>query len=105
MLAASAFGSALPAWLAALPAAIAGILGDALRRPLARTASFRATQTEAASQSEMVGSYATVIRGEARRGQPAEAKTYDLRGRTHYVLIEPDEDSDVYGSWYSRLSS
>ena len=42
----------------------------------------------------MVGSYATIIRGEAKRGQPAEAKTYDLRGRTHYVLIEPDDAGD-----------
>lgn len=95
--AASVFGSALPTWLAALPAALAGILsmrygGQGLGRIFPRT------QTDAASQAEMVGSYATVIRGEARIGQPAEAKTTDLRGRTHYVLIEPAEEADVYGT-------
>jgi hypothetical protein len=96
-LAAGWFGAPLASWLAAIPAALAAIF--AMRhggRWLGRI--FPRTQTDAASQAEMVGSYATVIRGEARRGQPAEAKTYDLRGRTHYVLIEPAEDSDVYGT-------
>ena len=41
---------------------------------------------------------ATIIRGEAKRGQPAEAKAQDLRGRTHYVLIEPADDGMVYTS-------
>jgi hypothetical protein len=96
-LAASWFGGPLASWFAAIPAAIAGLFamrygGQWLGRIFPRT------QTDAASQAEMVGSYATVIRGEAKRGQPAEAKTYDLRGRTHYVLIEPAEESDVYGT-------
>lgn len=90
-------GFPLDPWVASLPAVLAGIF--AMRhvgRWLGRI--FPRTQTDAASQAEMVGSYATVIRGEARRGQPAEAKTHDLRGRTHYVLIEPAEEGTVYGA-------
>jgi len=45
-----------------------------------------------------VGSYATIIRGEAKQGQPAEAKTTDLRGRTHYILLEPGEAGMSYSA-------
>jgi hypothetical protein len=94
---ASAFGGPLNAWLAAIPALAAGIYGMRhLGRWLGRI--FPRDHTEAASQKDLVGSYATIIRGEAKKGQPAEAKTYDLRGRTHYVLIEPQDAEATYGA-------
>ncbi|MEM1192863.1 MAG: OB-fold-containig protein [Pseudomonadota bacterium] len=42
-----------------------------------------------------MGRTATVIRGKARRGQPAEAKVKGPFGKTHYILIEPDTDDDI----------
>jgi hypothetical protein len=45
-----------------------------------------------------VGSYATIIRGEASQGAPAEAKASDLRGRTHYLLVEPAANGEVFAA-------
>jgi hypothetical protein len=92
-----AMGFPINAWLAAIPALIAGAYATRhIGRWLGRI--FPRDQTEAASQKELIGSYATVIRGEAKRGQPAEAKTTDLRGRSHYILLEPDDPALTYGA-------
>ncbi len=96
-LARSAIGSPINAWIAVIPALAGGAYATRhLGRWLGRI--FPRDHTEAASQKELIGSYATIIRGEARRGQPAEAKTTDLRGRTHYVLIEPSEEGTTYAA-------
>lgn len=56
-------------------------------------------ETDAVSRNTFVGKVATIIRGEAKFGQPAEAKLKDNVGKIHYVLIEPDnkETSFVQG--------
>jgi len=79
----------VPAFLIALPATRA--LGLGLAKIIPRE------ETEATSHDSFVGRVATVIRGEAKRGLPAEAKLKDLHGQTHYVLVEPDADEDVFG--------
>jgi hypothetical protein len=90
-------GVPISAWLAAIPALIAGAYATRhLGRWLGRI--FPRDHTEAASQKELIGSYATIIRGEAKQGQPAEAKTTDLRGRSHYILLEPDDPALTYGA-------
>ena len=53
-------------------------------------------ETESVSKSEFVGAVATVIRGEARKGSPAEAKLTDRFGKTHYILLEPDLDTETF---------
>lgn len=90
-------GGALNAWLASIPALIGASYAT---RYLGRWLGdiFPRDQSEAASRAELIGSYATIIRGEARQGQPAEAKTTDLRGRTHYILLEPGEAGSSYGA-------
>lgn len=89
------FGAALDAGLAAIPAAIAAAYSTRwLGRWLGRI--FPRDHSEAASRKDLIGSYATIIRGTARKGQPAEAKTSDLRGRTHYILLEPSEAAETY---------
>lgn len=95
--AAGVLGSALNAWLASIPALIGASYAT---RHLGRWLGdiFPRDQSEAASRAELIGSYATIIRGEARQGQPAEAKTTDLRGRTHYILLEPGEAGSSYGA-------
>ncbi len=88
-------GFALNAGLAAIPAAIAAAYSTRwLGRWLGRI--FPKDHTEAASRQDLIGSYATVIRGTARQGEPAEAKTTDLRNRTHYILLEPSEAGQTY---------
>lgn len=94
---ATGLGGPLNAWLAAIPALVGAAFATRhLGRWLGRI--FPRDHSEAASQLDLVGSYATVIRGEARKGQPAEAKTTDLRGRTHYVLIEPNDADTAYAA-------
>lgn len=90
-----ALGFALHAGLASIPAVIAaGYSMRWLGRWLGRV--FPKDHTEAASRQDLVGSYATIIRGTAAKGQPAEAKTTDLRGRSHYILLEPNEAAETY---------
>lgn len=90
-------GAPIHAGLAAIPALIAsGYCMRWLGRWLERI--FPRDHSEAASQNELIGAYATIIRGTATQGQPAEAKTTDLRGRTHYVLLEPNDAKDSFGA-------
>jgi hypothetical protein len=75
-------------WLAALPAALFGILsmrvvGAALVRIGIRD------ETTAISAESLLGSTATITLGTARTGQPSQAKLKDKHGQTHYVLVEP----------------
>lgn len=90
-------GGPLSGLLASIPALIAAAYSTRhLGRWLGRI--FPRDHSEAASQKELIGSYATIIRGEAKKGQPAEAKTTDLRGRTHYILLEPNDADTSYAA-------
>lgn len=82
-------GFMLNPWIASVPAAIGAAyatryLGLGLARIMPKE------ETDAVSTTAFVGRVATVFRGIAREGQPAEAKLTDIHGKTHYVLIEPD---------------
>jgi hypothetical protein len=91
----SVLGFSLPAVLAVLPALSVAVpatrwSGLALAKLMPKE------QTEAVSQARFIGRIATVIRGEARSGLPAEAKLTDRYGQTHYLLVEPDEADAVF---------
>ncbi|MEM6683575.1 MAG: YqiJ family protein [Pseudomonadota bacterium] len=75
--------AAIPAFFAALPVVRISGMTIALIMPK--------EETDAVSQARFIGKVATIIRGEARQGQPAEAKFKDRHGHTHYALVEPDE--------------
>ena len=84
------FGFALDPWIASVPAALGALFvtrhaGRAIARIMPRE------ETDAVSTKVFVGRVATVFRGVAGPGMPAEAKLTDIHGKTHYVLIEPDE--------------
>lgn len=88
------FGFALDPWLASLPAAFGAVfltrhLGLALARIMPKE------ETEAVSTKAFVGRIATVFRGVAGPGAPAEAKLTDIHGKTHYLLVEPDQGEAV----------
>lgn len=83
-------GFALDPWIASVPAAVGALFvtrhaGRALARIMPKE------ETDAVSTKAFVGRVATVFRGVAGPGRPAEAKLTDIHGKTHYVLIEPDE--------------
>jgi hypothetical protein len=82
------FAAGALAFFAALPAT--RIACGGLAKVLPRE------ETDAVSAESFVGRVAEVIRGEARPGAPAEAKLADARGQTHYILVEPDAEGDVF---------
>ena len=48
-------------------------------------------ETDAVSVDTLVGRIATITIGTASMGRPAEARARDLRGTTHYLMVEPEE--------------
>ncbi|MEL6413768.1 MAG: YqiJ family protein [Pseudomonadota bacterium] len=74
---------AIPALMIALPTTRYLGLGIAKIMPK--------EETDAVSRSAFIGAVATIIRGEAEQGKPAEAKLRDVHGTTHYILVEPDQ--------------
>ena len=88
-------GAPLPTIVAVAPALFAAV-------PATRVAGLTLSkimpkeQTEAVSQKRFIGKVATIIRGTARKGMPAEAKLADKHGQTHYVLVEPDGETQTF---------
>ena len=90
-------GFTLPALLAVVPAFVIAVFvtrwsGLGLAKVMPKE------QTEAVSRRAFVGRIATIVRGEAKTGLPAEAKLTDRYGQTHYVMVEPDEDGVVFSA-------
>lgn len=88
-------GFYLPTSLAVLPAVFIGIVsvrvvGTALAKVMPKE------ETDAVSTTTYVGRIATIIRGEATQGSPAEAKLEDEHGLTHYLLVEPDMADETF---------
>ncbi len=52
--------------------------------------------TSAVSQDSFIGQIATITLGKAEKGKPAEAKLKDKFGQTHYLMIEPDKENDIF---------
>ena len=89
------FGFALEPAVASVPAAIVALFathhaGHALGRIMPRE------ETDAVSTADFIGRVATVFRGTASSGKPAEAKLTDIHGKTHYVLVEPDDREQLF---------
>ncbi len=57
---------------------------------------FPKEETDAVSAETLIGRIATIIRGVASTGSPAEAKLTDATGHTHYVLVEPDTQKSQF---------
>ncbi|MDJ0951237.1 MAG: YqiJ family protein [Alphaproteobacteria bacterium] len=91
------FGHYLPAIVATVPALLIAFpstryIGLGLSKVIPKE------ETEAVSKERFIGKIAVIIRGEAKRGLPAEAKLKDRYGLTHYVLLEPDRDDELLTS-------
>jgi hypothetical protein len=77
-----------PAFFAALP--LTRALGLTLGKIMPKE------ESDAVSEETFIGKVATIIRGTAKRGFPAEAKLKDLSGKTHYILVEPDGEGEEF---------
>ena len=89
------FGGFLPAWVAALLAVPPGLatvrgLGALVAHIVPRD------ETSAVSEQSLVGRTGVVSSGIARRGLAAQARVRDAHGRTHYLMVEPDLDDEVF---------
>jgi membrane protein implicated in regulation of membrane protease activity len=88
-------GHLAPAWLAALPAALAGVsLVNGLGGLLARV--MPGDETSAVSEMSLIGRAGVVVQGVARQGSAAQMKLRDMHGRIHYVLVEPDLADETF---------
>ena len=82
-------GHLLPAGVAAVPAALAGVasvsgVGGLLAKVMP------SDETSAVSELSLIGRAGVVVQGVATQGNAAQMKLRDVHGRTHYVLVEPD---------------
>lgn len=85
------FGAALPALLAAIPAAVAAVFfarrfGSGFARLIPKT------ETAALSERHLGRRQGVITQGTAARGRPAEVKVTDRFGNTHYLRAEPLRD-------------
>jgi hypothetical protein len=89
------FGAYLPVWLAGLLAVPAGLatvrgLGGLAARIIPRD------ESSAVSETTLIGRTGVVSGGTARRGLAAQARVLDSHGRTHFVMVEPEIDDQVF---------
>ena len=80
---------AVPAFFVALP--VTRYLGLSIAKIMPKE------ESDAVSRGAFIGAVATIIRGEAEHGKPAEAKLRDVHGTTHYILVEPDQIGLKFG--------
>lgn len=85
----SVAGLYLPTILA-VPAAVFLALWPTRWLAMALAALMPKEETDAVSSQTFIGRVATITRGIARTGIPAEAKLRDAHGQMHYLLVEPD---------------
>jgi len=88
-------GGFLPAWVAGLLAVPPGLatvrgLGSLVAHIVPRD------ESSAVSEQSLVGRAGVVSAGAARRGLAAQARVRDAHGRTHYLMVEPDLDDEVF---------
>lgn len=92
---AGVFRHPAPAWLAGpLAAAVALPFTRVLSRVLARI--LPGDETTAVSRETLVGRVAVVVTGAAKVGSPAQARVRDAHGQTHYVMVEPDDEHEIF---------
>jgi len=85
-----------------LPAVLAGLLavpaGMATVRGLGSLIAhiIPGDESSAVSEQSLVGRVGVIVGGVARRGLAAQARVKDSHGRSHYLMVEPDIDDEVF---------
>jgi Protein of unknown function (DUF1449) len=95
MVAKGLFGGYMPGWIAGLLAVPSGLatvrgLGALIAHIIPRD------ETSAVSEQTLLGRVGVISGGVARRGLAAQARVKDSLGRTHYLMVEPDVDDEVF---------
>ncbi len=88
-------GFMLPALVAVVPATLIALPATRLTGGLLKPLLPR-DESEAVSSESFIGCDAQITVGTARRGAPAEARLRDRFGRSHYVMVEPQDDDEVF---------
>ncbi|MGH7020719.1 MAG: YqiJ family protein [Brevundimonas sp.] len=83
-----AFGVALP---------VTRVFGRGVARIMPRD------ETTAVSRDSLVGRVAVIVTGDARQASAAQARVRDEHGQVHYVMVEPDNATDVFAQGSSVL--
>lgn len=60
-------------------------------------------ETSAVSRDSLVGRVAVIVTGDARQASAAQARVRDEHGQVHYVMVEPDNVTDVFTQGSSVL--
>jgi hypothetical protein len=95
LVAKSLLGAYLPALVAGLLAVPVGLttvraLGSLIAYIIPRD------ETSVVSEQSLVGRAGVISAGHARRGMAAQARVKDSYGRTHYLMVEPDVEDEVF---------
>ena len=88
-------GRFLPAFLAWIPAVAIALpsvrfFGGLIEKIMPKE------ETSAVSSKTFVGRVAIITLGVAAPGEPTQARLQDEHGRSHYVMVEPDLDTDRF---------
>jgi len=89
------FGSFWNQWIVAIPTLfialyMLNILGGWISKILPKD------ETSSISSDDLIGHIATITLGKASQGSPAEAKTQDQHGQTHYFMVEPNQEEVTF---------
>lgn len=90
-------GSLMNPWIAGIPAALIGFGASKLVGSLLVRLGIR-EETTAVSADSLLGSTAVITLGTATKAQPSQAKLRDKHGQTHYVLVEPIREGDIFAN-------
>ncbi|OVE81150.1 hypothetical protein BVY03_04485 [bacterium K02(2017)] len=90
-------GLTLPAWLISFPAVIISFyllhyIGGLFEKFMPQD------ETDAVFSDSFIGRVAIITLGVSKKGEPAQAKLKDEHGKTHYVMVEPDNSDETFSS-------
>ncbi|MBF0224463.1 MAG: YqiJ family protein [Desulfobacterales bacterium] len=88
-------GHLLSGWIASIPSFGCSILlvkfgGSAIAKFVPKE------ETEAVSIESFIGKPAIIVTGTAKYGNPAQAKLKDTYGKTHYILVQPEKEGEIF---------
>lgn len=100
--AAALTGAPLSPWPASVAAGVASLpLTGVSARGLARF--LPRDETTAVALESLIGRVGTITLGAAIQGSPARARVEDRHGQAHYVMVEPDNDGQIFREGESVL--
>ncbi|CAN2040324.1 YqiJ family protein [Candidatus Magnetomoraceae bacterium gMMP-15] len=85
----------MPGWVVSIPSIILAFLfvklmGKFLGNLIPKD------ETSAVSENSFIGKLAVITLGRAKKNYPAQAKLKDEHGKTHYIMVEPDNDDEIF---------